>query len=436
MQWHNQNGLWLSTLRGLTMKKIIYSFSIFATAFGAYWFLGQAPNMEETAKDIAKDIETNTEVNEVFESNNDENTDNVISDLESESKATVAAVEVDQIPSNNVDAKSASIGVVNSEKMTQKKQQGEVSNIPKKVIAKKASTSKLKKQKSSLVSKKTPAKTALSKNNTVKEVDQVSTKQAALTQSSINLSETDAAKKTSKFSQILDVSMNTDAKQTTDGEKGYNTQIWYFLNYQINDEYKARLWVDITKDLADSYEEKLQNTKITFSKRAYEFGKSIKYTPSITTVLPTSEKSKRNEEMILGLELNSSFSYAVNDKFRLSYNPRVGKNFHEYKTSRTNANNTEYKFIQFAGMSYSLSDKLSTSATLIYSNTWSYEGTRRDPSYVSILTLGYSVTNALSASVGTIQGGSLLERENGADKEIELYDENETTLFGNLSLSF
>ena len=57
-------------------------------------------------------------------------------------------------------------------------------------------------------------------------------------------------------------------------------------------------------------------------------------------------------------------------------------------------------------------------------------------SYLSILSLGYSVTNALSASVGTIQGGYLSERENGADKEIELYDENETTLFGNLSLSF
>jgi hypothetical protein len=266
--------------------------------------------------------------------------------------------------------------------------------------------------------------------------DAVVTQQAAINTTELKIENNESKSKVGKFSQILDVSMNTDTKETSNQEKGYDTQIWYFLSYQMTEEYKARLWIDITKDLADSYEEKLQNTKVTFSKKGIKFGEKLTYTPSVTTVIPTSEKSKRNEELIVGLEVNTSLSYALNDSLSFSYNPRVGKNFHEYETSRTNKTNTSYKLVQFAGLSYDITDKYSAGTTLIQSNTWSYKGTRRNPSYLFITSLGYQAMKDLSLSIGTLQGGSLVQRENGPDGNIEIYDENETTYYGNFSLSF
>lgn len=290
------------------------------------------------------------------------------------------------------------------------------------------------------VAKRSSGKAVKTKLNQVRppkmRLDSVKVSQAATNKTEIVLKENKPQEKKSPFSQIVDVTFNTDNKETSNGDKGYDTQLWYFLTYKINDTYRARLWVDITKDLADSYEEKLNNTKVTFSHKSIELAKDLKLSPSITTVFPTGEKSKRNEELNIGFEFNTSFSYKINDKVSVSYLPRFAKNFHEYKTSRTNSMNTEYKSVQFYSLSYAITDKLSFDPTLIYVNSWSYEGTRRSPSYLSILELGYQVDKSLSLSVGTLQGGSVFDRENGPNETVKVLDKNETTLYGNFALRF
>jgi hypothetical protein len=264
--------------------------------------------------------------------------------------------------------------------------------------------------------------------------DKVSLSQAAVNKTEINL-EKDLSKKLDKrFSQVLDVTFNTDTKESTNGEKGYDTVLWYFLTYKMNDTYKARLWIDIKKDLADSYEEKLNDTKITLSRKGWDLTKKLKISPSVTTVIPISEKSKRNEELNFGLQFNPTLSYSLTNNIRLSYLPRLAKNFHKYKTSRTNRPNTEYKIIQFCSVNYSFTDSWDLGATLIYVNTWSYKGIRRDPSYLTALELGYQVNETLSLAAGTLQGGSVFDRENGPDKTIRLYDEKETTIYGKFAL--
>lgn len=282
--------------------------------------------------------------------------------------------------------------------------------------------------------KKKIAKKAVKKSD---KSDELTTSQAAaVNKTVISIKKAEEKKKEKKFTNILDVSFNTDTKETTDGDKGYDTQLWYFLYYKMNSEYTARLWAIVNKDLADSYEEKIGDTRITFSKKSLELSDRLKLSPSITTVLPTSEKSKRNEELNFGLEFNASLSYRLTNDLSISYLPRVVKNFHEYKTSRTNGVNTEYKIVQFYAASYAISEKWSFDPTLIYSTTWSYSGRRRNPSYTSILEIGYSVNDTVSLAMGTIQGGSVFDRENGPNEQIELYDENESTIYGNFALRF
>jgi hypothetical protein len=280
------------------------------------------------------------------------------------------------------------------------------------------------------------AKKSIAKNIPKKQIDQIKLSQAAVNKTTISLKKNDSKKTDKDFSSVLDVSFNTDARETTDGDKGYDTQLWYFLTYKINDTYKARLWIDITKDFTDSYEEKIKDTKITLSRKGWALTEKLKLSPSVTSVIPTSEKSKRNEELQLGIQVNPSLSYKLTESVSLSYLPRMIKNFHAYETSRTNKTNTEYKLVQFYSVGYSFAEKWSVSTLLIHSNTWSYKGTRRDPSYMTNLELSYDVNESLSLATGTIQGGSILDRENGPDKNISLYDENETTLYGNFALKF
>ena len=158
--------------------------------------------------------------------------------------------------------------------------------------------------------------------------------------------------------------------------------------------------------------------------------------PNITSTLPTSEMSKRNQELIMGLEFNPNVIYQPNNLLTVFYTPRARKNFHEYTTSRTDVVNTDYSFTQIAGLSYSLADRWSITPILIYSQSWSYEGTQRDPSYMTILEMRYQATAKVYGTFGTLTGGSLYEAERGPDQFINLYDENTTSVYANVGILF
>ena len=264
--------------------------------------------------------------------------------------------------------------------------------------------------------------------------DTVQTKKAAVNKTVIELPKSEEALKKPKFTSTLDMTFNTDNKAQESDDKTYSVGTWIFLRYALSSEYTARLWIDVEKDMAQSYETKIKDTKITFSKKGFELGAGVKFSPSVTTVLPTSEKSKRNEELQLGIEVNPTLSYKLAPSTTLQYLPRMVKNFHEYETSRTNAVNTEYKLIQFYVVNHKLDDQWYMEPAVIYSNNWSYKGTRRDPSYLTQFELGYKYTDKLTFAAGTLTGGSIFERDKGADTNIEVYDRDITTYYAKFIL--
>ena len=256
------------------------------------------------------------------------------------------------------------------------------------------------------------------------------------TTSSTTISKPIDNEKLSKWSHTLDITFNTDSKQVADTSKTYDMGVWYFLNYAVSDEYNARLWVIINKDLAKSYEESLGDTRLTISKKGTELRENLSFHPSTTLVLPTSEKSKRNQELNFGVEVNPALSYQLSEKLALSYLPRFAKNFHEYTTTRDNNTNTEYKIVQFYSANYSVIDKWNLAGTLIYSNSWSYEGTRRDPQYQFISEVAYQASSTLSMALGVVQGGSVFDREQGPDETVKIYDINESSYYVNVAYKF
>jgi hypothetical protein len=266
--------------------------------------------------------------------------------------------------------------------------------------------------------------------------DSVSLKAAALATSKIKLNKKKTKTKKSGFSAVLDMTFNTDTKRTINREKTANVGTWIFLKYKVNSEYSTRLWIDIEKDLAKSYKTNLKDTKFTVSKKAYKLNDKLRLSPSATIIMPTSEKSQRTNHLIFGLEMNASFSYKLNDKVSLSYLPRFAKNFHQYKTSDNNAVLTEYKSVQFYTASYAFKESWSFDPAVIYVNTWSYEGTRRDPSFLTVLEVGHQYTKDLSFAMGSLTGGSVLQKDQGPDESIEVYDKNDATFYGKFAYKF
>ena len=239
-----------------------------------------------------------------------------------------------------------------------------------------------------------------------------------------------------KFSQILDVSFNTDNRQNVDGDKSYSSQMLYFLYYRPNSTYNIRFFTSFGKDLASNYKDTLGDSRVTLSHKAFTLSERLRFTPSGTVVLPTSEESKRNQELNFGIELNPSFTFLMNDFVYFAYIPRVGKNFHEYTTSRTDEVNVEYRLVQIAVANYSFIDRWYAEYSFVHSQSWAYTGTRRNPSYMSSIELGHNFSKQLVLAAGLVQGGSLIDRANGPNQTVQLFDENETTYYGKFALSF
>ncbi len=279
-----------------------------------------------------------------------------------------------------------------------------------------------------------PNKVVKKKTIKIEKADKVSTIMSA-----VNKTEVDLKSKESKIvkaiTQTLDVSYETDM-QENDNKQRADSTIWYFFRYKFSSEYTGRFWANIGKNLHESYETTLKDTKLTLSKKGIQLTENLKLSPSATLVLPTSEKSKRNEELNFGVEVNPSLSYKILDELRLSYLPRGVKNFHEYKTSRTNSLNTEYKLIQFVVLNYAFVPRWYFEPTLIYSNTWSYEGTRRDPSFMSVLEVGHDYNKNLVLAAGLTTSGSVYKAEEGLDSNIEVYDAESASIYGKFALTF
>ncbi len=271
---------------------------------------------------------------------------------------------------------------------------------------------------------------------TAKVEDKVETKQAALSTTETNLDNRTLDISGGKFSQVLNMMMSTDTNETSNEYKNYGSQIGYVLGYKFNSEYTGRLGISVGKDLATSYEESLNDTSLTVTKSPIKITKKLSYIPSLSAIVPTSERSKRNQEMIIGLESSNTLSYQLTDTLGFGYSPVIGRYFHEYETTRTNQVNTEYKLSQTISSGYDVTDSMSIAISMTYADKWSYKGTRRTPSYATMTAFSYTASENTTLAVGTIQGGALVNNEKGPNSNIELYDQRNTTFYGNLTLSF
>ncbi len=268
-----------------------------------------------------------------------------------------------------------------------------------------------------------------------KKEDEVSTQNAAV-QLTGNLANMVGSGNGNKFSGSIEAGINTDLKPVSDDTKVSSSSVYIRPRYQINSTYAVQgtIWVD--KGLSQGYEDTLRDTRVALVHSPLKLSETVMISPNITSTLPTSEMSKRNQELIMGLEFNPNVIYQPNNLLTVFYTPRARKNFHEYTTSRTDVVNTDYSFTQIAGLSYSLSDRWSVTPILIYSQSWSYEGTQRDPSYMTILEMRYQATAKVYGTFGTLTGGSLYEAERGPDQFINLYDENTTSVYANVGILF
>lgn len=306
---------------------------------------------------------------------------------------------------------------------------------PNKVVRKKPviASKKAPSKKEKVTSKKAEAKkTDVAKTEAT---DEVSTQQAATNQLNGNLQNLMGGNTRSRFRGSVEFGLNTDLKTFDDPTKTSGSSLFLRPRYAINSKYTAlmNLWFD--KGLSQGFEERLNDIRVGAFRNPLKYGKLL-VIPNVIATIPASENSKRNQDMIVGLEFNPNLVYLQNDLLNFFFTPRIRRNFHQFTTSRSDQVNVEYSFMGIGGFSYNVTDRFSFQPAVIYIQNRTYTGTNRDPSYLTILEGRYQIDSKSYALFGTTTGGSIYSTEMGPDQNIELFDENTSSIYANYGFLF
>lgn len=252
---------------------------------------------------------------------------------------------------------------------------------------------------------------------------------ATLNTSSIQLNQSEVRTVKKAVSLAATAKLSTDLNDPNSNEKSSYSDISMNIAYALNSEYKLKLLVAASKDLSQSYDDSIKDTKVSISKKAIPLFTHTSLAPSASLILPTSEVSKRGNDMEFGLEVNPTFIYKLNSKSIIGYLPRMRINSYKYTTNRAGSALTKYNSSQYIFAELSLSDKFSFNPTLRISNNWSHSGRQQATSYLSILELAYSTTKSTNISVGLVTNGTIQDVEYGNDQQVEIYDNNTTQIY-------
>ena len=240
----------------------------------------------------------------------------------------------------------------------------------------------------------------------------------------------------SKFNGNAQFSISTDFNDTSDPDKVYYTQFAANLGYRISSKYRAIVRVDVQKDLSSSFEEQVNDTRVSLAKNPTKPFKNMLLAPSAVIVLPTSENSGRRDDMNFALEFSPAMIFNISDVLSFTYLPRARYNNYEFTTSRDNRALDQFRFLQFFVLGYSITDRLSVSPTLILSNRWSHTGKQQSPAYLTNIDFWYMINKKYNISFGTLTGGSLFNREAGPNQGVEVFDSNTTEFYTSLGMIF
>ncbi|MCC2679269.1 MAG: hypothetical protein K0R29_1845 [Pseudobdellovibrio sp.] len=155
---------------------------------------------------------------------------------------------------------------------------------------------------------------------------------------------------------------------------------------------------------------------------------------SMTAVAPASKLSTKRDQLQTSLSGKIGFSLTPKDEgFTASAGVTAGRNFHAYETDINGNVLNQYSSNQTLSLGYGIGS-WSVGIDYIHRTRWTYRGNIKT-SFGLSEEIGYSINDNFAVAVGHSNEGSTL-KANGADSNIDFFNENSSMVYGSLSLSY
>lgn len=162
---------------------------------------------------------------------------------------------------------------------------------------------------------------------------------------------------------------------------------------------------------------------------------TAKISYSVSAVLPLSQNSVKKDQLQTAISGKIGFSLAPKESSGFGYTTSIslGRNIHAFEEDINGSILNKYSSNQNLGINYSISD---WSMGIDFTNRTRLTYKNSVKSFFEISEeIGYSVNNNISFALGHTNAGSTI-KENGTDSNIDLYNENNSSVYATLGLSY
>ena len=243
-----------------------------------------------------------------------------------------------------------------------------------------------------------------------------------------NISTTSADK--SALSAVVRTDFSSDFREEESVDKQRSLQTLVLLNYAVAPKDQVGLMLPLEKQLSQGYQEGFfLDSRLGYTRVGLLDNDYFRLNQRVALIYPTTENTKRKQDMLSGLEINPAFSLKSSilpEGVSIGYTPRYRRRFHKFTTDRSGTYLVNQSLMHFLSAGYSFTDNLSLSTLFLYVQSTRYDGTRVDDAYLTNFELSYKINSSIRVQAGVLTGGTVAEQELGPDQNVRVFDNNDS----------
>ena len=248
-----------------------------------------------------------------------------------------------------------------------------------------------------------------------------------------------------KFSAAIAISRGRSLVDFQDGSRQDSMEYLFIPSYKLSvGSISSKL--SYAQDLKDDSPEAstISDASITFVKTPLKWEWSPPYiltlTPTLTAIIPLSRTSIKRDQLQTALIAGVSFAIIPDGLYKktgfsLAIGLTAGRNFHQYEESLNGSVIlNQYSSNQTLNLGYTY-DQFSVGIEYIHRSRFTYQNTPKD-SFALSQEIGYAINDTFSVAIGHSNEALSGLEANGSEPSLKFINENTSTVYAQLGISF
>jgi hypothetical protein len=243
-----------------------------------------------------------------------------------------------------------------------------------------------------------------------------------------------------KVGYSLAISIGYDLQAKPDATKGTRSESlsYTFIPGMSYGDYSASAVIPFEQDLKDTSGGAVYyDPTYTLSRASIPASDYFKIGPSMSLVLPMTDNSKNNNQLLYIVGGALSFSLQTKklglDNWKTSYSVQYTRNFTQFATSADGEVLTLQRIRQRFNVGYQFTEKFSLATRFEFDSNYSAEGVVRNK-FSHFQSFGYDINDTVSVSLGHSSGGDLLKKGT-YENNLKFFDDVASTYSAGLDIS-